>query len=105
MLPNENTVRFELWPNMIMVEGPSSDIGELILAALADESIAGESWTVAHKMPSRRDFALDLTKQGSEKRRLGVGITKTETVEKIQAHAKRLGLHMFLFNSPRRSEL
>lgn len=104
-MPNDNTVRFELWPNMIMVEGPSSDIGELILAALEDESIARESWTVAHKLASRRDFALDLAKHGSEKRRLGVGITMVETVEKIQAHAKRLGLHTFLFNSPRRSEL
>lgn len=105
MLPHENTIRFELWPNMIMVEGPSADIGELILAAFDDASIARESWTVSHKMASRRDFALDLKRHGDEKRRLGIGITSTQTVGQIQEHAKRLGLHTFLFNSPRRSVL
>jgi hypothetical protein len=100
---DENTIRFELWPNMIMVEGPAADIGELILAALKDESIAGESWTVSHKMASRREFALEFMKQGSEKRRLGIGITRPDTVQQIQAHAKRLGLSTFLFNSPRRA--
>jgi hypothetical protein len=95
---NENTIAFDLWPNMIVVEGPAQSIGMLIGMLYDDARVQRDMWAVSHNEASRKDYAAKLKHGGAAPKRQGIGARDKATADFIQARAKALGLSSFLFS-------
>jgi hypothetical protein len=94
-LPDEKTISFDLWPHLLMIEGPTNTIGLLLAAIYDDPAIPRASWSVSSKEKSRKTHAELLQKSGVEKMRQGIGVRTAEVVTAIQEHARTLALASF----------
>jgi hypothetical protein len=94
-LPDEKTITFDLWPHLLMIEGPASAIGILLAAVYDDPTIPRDTWSVSSKEKSRRTHAEVLQRGGNEKIRQGIGVRTDEVVAIIQEHARALTLASF----------
>jgi hypothetical protein len=94
-LPDEKTVAFDLWPNLLMIEGPANKIGVLIASLYDDPAIPRDQWTVSSKEKSRRIYADVLQRGSEEKMRQGMGVRTDALVEIVQARVKSLALVSF----------
>jgi hypothetical protein len=94
-LPDEKTISFDLWPNLLMVEGPTRKIGMLIAGLYDDRDIPRDAWTVPSRERSRRVHADVLQQGGDEKMRQGIGVRTDAVVEIIQQRARALALASF----------
>lgn len=94
-LPDEKTISFDIWPNMLMIEGPENLIGELIATLYDDPSVPRDAWNVSHAEKSRQTYARSLRAAGSEKKRQGMGVRTDEVVQAIEERARALGLPCF----------
>lgn len=93
-LPDEKTITFNLWPNVIMVEGRAKDIGALIAALYEDPLVPRDAWNVAHNDRSRKTYAESL-RQSEVKMRKGFGIGPDHLVPVVEGRAQALGLASF----------
>jgi hypothetical protein len=98
-LPDERTMTFDLWPNMLMIEGAARDIGSLIESLYEDPAVPRDGWNVAHSMGSRKAYAESLKQSGDDRRRQGFGIRPDKLVPIIESRAKSLGLMYFHLSS------
>ena len=94
-LEDEKTISFNLWPNVLMLEGPARDIGALIVALYGDERIPRDTWNVAHNERSRKTYAESLKKSDVTKMRKALGIGPDHLVPIVEGRAKSLGLSTF----------
>ncbi len=101
-LPDEKTISFDLWPNMLMIEGATRDIGALIEMLYDDPAIPADAWNVQHTMGSRKTYALSLQACADEKSRQGMGIRPDTLVPFVEAQARSLGLACFRLSSKSR---
>ncbi|HTX59312.1 MAG TPA: hypothetical protein VMH02_06490 [Verrucomicrobiae bacterium] len=97
-LPEEKTVSFDLWPHLLVVEGPREKVGLLIAGLYDDEAIPRDAWTAATKERSRRTYADLLQQGGSEKIRQGMGARTDLLAVTIVERAQRIGLTSFRFS-------
>jgi hypothetical protein len=97
-LPDDKTLAFDLWPNLLMIEGPTDKIGMLIAALYDDPEIPRDAWAVSSKEKSRKTYAEVLQQQGDDKLRLGMGVRTDPLVRSIQERAKSFGLSSFRFS-------
>jgi hypothetical protein len=91
-LPDEKTISFDLWPHLLMIEGPANAIGLLLAAVYDDPAIPRETWSVSTKEKSRRTYADVLQRGANEKMRQGIGVRTDEVVAIIKEHARALKL-------------
>jgi hypothetical protein len=94
-LPDEKTISFDLWPHLLMIEGPASAVGLLLAAVYDDPAVPRDTWSVSSKEKSRKTHAEVLQKAGDEKMRQGIGVRNDDVVVLIQERAKALGLASF----------
>jgi hypothetical protein len=95
-LPDEKTIQFDIWPNMLMIEGTELAVGQLIAALYDDPAIPRESWNVGHTHPSRKTYAEVLIRDaGAEKKRQGMGVRTDEVLLAVEDRARSLGLACF----------
>jgi|HubBroStandDraft_5_1064220.scaffolds.fasta_scaffold934705_1 hypothetical protein len=94
-LPDEKTISFDLWPHLLMIEGPANTIGLLLAAVYDDPAIPRDQWSVSSKEKSRRTHAETLQRGGDEKMRQGIGVRTDAVVAIIQERAKALTLESF----------
>ena len=94
-LPDEKTISFDLWPHLLMIEGPANAIGLLLAAVYDDPTIPRDTWSVSTKEKSRRTHAEVLQRGGSEKMRQGIGVRTDTIVAIIQEHARAMTLASF----------
>ncbi len=101
MQPSERfdppTMEFEIWPYMVLIEGPSQIIGQLLLEIYDNAKIDRSRWTVDHNMRSRRDYALHLQRSGMAKKRQGIGLRDALMLRLVQLNCVRLNLACHLF--------
>ncbi|MBV8490610.1 MAG: hypothetical protein JO199_08775 [Candidatus Eremiobacteraeota bacterium] len=83
---------FDLWPIMLVVEGPAEAIGAYLERLYDDGHVPRESWNVAHTHRSRQQYAQTLKSGGSEKQRLGVGVRTEDAALAIIERALAAGL-------------
>jgi len=93
--PDEKTISFDLWPHLLMIEGPTNRIGALIESIYDDESVPRDAWSVSTKEKSRKTHALALQNAGDEKMRQGIGVRTEAVVAIIREKAKALDLASF----------
>lgn len=91
-LHEERTIAFDLWPIMLVVEGPTAAIGTYIERLYEDPQIPREAWNVAHTERSRKLYAQRLQAAGSEKRRQGMGVRSEEIATTAMERARSAGL-------------
>ena len=101
-LPDEKTISFDLWPNMLMIEGASRDVGALIEMLYDDPAIPADAWNVQQTMASRKTYALSLQDAGDEKIRQGMGIRPDSLVPFVESQARSLGLQCFRLSTKSR---
>ena len=94
-LPEEKTISFNLWPNVLMVEGRAKDIGALIAMLYEDPRIPRDAWNIAHTDKSRKTYADTLKQSEVSKMRKGFGIGPDHLVPIVEGRAKSLGLAYF----------
>jgi hypothetical protein len=94
-LPDEKTISFDLWPHLLMIEGPANAIGVLLAAVYDDPAIPRDAWSVSTKEKSRRTYADVLQRAANEKMRQGIGVRTDEVVAIIQEHARAVKLESF----------
>jgi hypothetical protein len=94
-LPDEKTISFDLWPHLLMIEGPAKAIGLLLAAVYDDPAIPRDTWSVSSKEKSRRTHAEVLQRGGDEKIRQGIGVRTDAVVAIIQEHARGMTLASF----------
>lgn len=95
--PGTPTMAYEIWPYMVLIEGPAGSIGRLLNDLYDDRTIDRARWTVDHTMRSRKTYAQHLERSGSASRRQGVGVKDTSVLHWIQQRcaALRLDCHLF----------
>ena len=94
-LPDEKTISFDLWPHLLMIEGPTDAIGRLLESLYDDPDIPRDSWSVSTKEKSRKTYAQALQRGGTEKMRQGIGVRTDAVVAIVQERAKELVLASF----------
>jgi hypothetical protein len=94
-LPDEKTITFNLWPNVLMVEGPAKLIATLILTLYEDPRVPKDAWNVAHTEKSRKTYAESLKHSDVTKMRKGIGIGPDHLVPIVEGRARSLGLTSF----------
>jgi hypothetical protein len=96
---DEKTLTFDVWPNLLIIEGPTRVIGMLISILYEDKSMPRDGWTVTHNEHSRKTYADVLKRGGEAKKRQGMGVRDAAFVEIVEHRAKALGLSCFRFKS------
>jgi len=91
-LPDEKTISFDLWPHLLMIEGPANAIGLLLAAVYDDPAIPRDTWSISTKEKSRRTHAEVLQRGGNEKMRQGIGVRTDAVVAIIQQRARTMTL-------------
>ncbi len=94
-LPDEKTIAFDIWPNMLIVEGPAPTIGALLESLYHDAHIPRDAWNVQHTERSRQTYAASLKAGSPEKRRQGMGVRTDELAVTVLERARALGLACF----------
>lgn len=101
MQPHERfdppTMEFEIWPYMVLVEGPAQIIGQLLVEIYDNPKIDRTRWMVDHQMKSRREYALQLQRMGMTRRRQGVALRDELMLRLLQLNCVRLNLACHLF--------
>ena len=101
MQPSERfdppTMEFEIWPIMVLIEGPAQFIGQLLLETYDNTKVDRGRWTVDHTMKSRRDYALHLQRGGMERRRQGIALRDELMLRLVQLNCVRLKLDCHIF--------
>jgi hypothetical protein len=101
MQPSERfdppTMEFEVWPFMVLVEGPSQTIGQLLLELYDNAKIDASRWNVEHKFDSRRTYALELQRNGMTHRRQGIALRDELLLRMVQLTCVRLRLVCHVF--------
>ncbi len=92
-----NTMAFEIWPYMVLIEGPATVIGRLLQNLYEDPGIERGRWTVDHTMRSRLTYAQHLQRGGIAKRRQGIGVKDTTVLEWVQKRCATYALECHLF--------
>jgi hypothetical protein len=91
-LPDERTIAFDLWPIMLVVEGPTNAIGAYIEGLYEDPQIPRAAWNVAHTEHSRKLYAEGLRSGGDEKKRQGMGVRTEAVALAVMERARQAGL-------------
>jgi hypothetical protein len=91
------TMEFEVWPIMVLLEGPAQLIGQLLVELYDNSKIDRTRWTVDHKMNSRRSYGLHLQKSGMTRRRQGIGLRDELLLRVVQLHCVRLQIACHVF--------
>jgi hypothetical protein len=97
-LPDEKTMAFDLWPNLLLIEGPTNRVGLLLASLYDDASIPRDAWNVSSQEKSRKTYAEALQRGGEEKIRQGMGVRTEEVVRIIQERAKSMQLAAIRFS-------
>jgi hypothetical protein len=90
-------MEFEVWPHMVLVEGPAQIIGQLLLDLYENSKIDRSRWMVDHGMDSRKSYAKHLQRSGMERRRQGIAMRDELTLRVIQLGCVRLKLQCHIF--------
>lgn len=91
-LPDEKTIAVNLWPNMLMIEGPAKNIASLILQLYDDPAVPNDQWNIAHNDASRKTYAQALLDSTIHSMRKGMGVGRDDLVPIVEARARSLGL-------------
>ncbi len=94
-------MRYEIWPYLVLVEGPVNKIGRLLLAFYNDPAIDRSRWMVDHTMRSRRTYAEHLQRSGVTSRRQGIALKDSWTLQNLAQRCSSLGLDCHLFGKGR----
>jgi hypothetical protein len=101
MQPSERfdppTMEFEVWPYMVLIEGPAQLIGQLLLELYDNPKIDRARWTVDHSMDSRKSYAKHLQRGGMTRRRQGVAMRDELMLRMVQLSCVRLRLDCHVF--------
>jgi hypothetical protein len=101
MQPSERrdppTMEFQVWPYMVLVEGPAQIIGQLLLELYDNGKIDRSRWTVDHQMDSRKSYAQHLQRAGMTRRRQGIGMRDELMLRMVQLGCARLKLDCHVF--------
>lgn len=95
--PDRVTMRYEIWPYLVLVEGPVNKIGKLLLDLYGNRKIDRARWTVDHTMRSRRTYADHLQRSGLASRRQGIALKDPAVLAAVQQQCAALGLDCHLF--------
>jgi hypothetical protein len=90
--PTESTIRFTLWPYLVLLQGTSSSVGSLLDQLYEDPDVPRDEWSVHHPYSSRKVFADEIRKEGAAHRRLGIGARSKSAVDAIKHKAKSVGV-------------
>lgn len=90
-------MEFEVWPYMVLVEGPAQLIGQLLLELYENTRIDRSRWTVDHSMDSRKSYAQHLQRSGIASRRQGVAMRDELMLRMVQLTCVRLNLVCHVF--------
>jgi len=97
-MDEERTVTFDVWPDMLMIEGTSLAIGMLIAMLYDDPAVPNDAWAISRADGSRKTYAAELKRAGTLKKRQGIGVRNPGLVPIIAQRAKALGLSCFPFS-------
>ncbi len=90
-------MEFEIWPYMVLIEGPAQIIGRLLIEIYDNEKIDRARWMVDHHLDSRKTYAHQLQSKGMIRRRQGVALRDELMLRLIQLNCVRLRLDCHLF--------
>ncbi|HLI96021.1 MAG TPA: hypothetical protein VKT72_08045 [Candidatus Baltobacteraceae bacterium] len=88
---------FEIWPYMILAEGPVQIIGQLLLELYENAKIDRSRWIVDHRMDSRKSYAQHLLQGGTAIHRQGIGMRDELMLRIVQLGCARLNLNCHVF--------
>lgn len=91
------TMEFEVWPYMVLVEGPAQIIGQLLLELYENTKLDRTRWTVDHQMDSRKSYAKHLQRSGMARKRQGVAMRDELMLRIVQLGCVRLRLECHVF--------